>query len=141
MDSLQNIFFVGRTNTSNFPFPLTANQPAGSYHYTTNPATSYVTSYVVKLDSSMQHNVWGTHIGNTSLATLEDVMVDKNQNVTVAGYCTSSGTTFNFPTPPTGAYYNTQGTGLLFRFSNNGVAQYATRTSNRIMRVAENKAN
>jgi hypothetical protein len=141
VDSLQNIFFTGRTNCSDFPFPLT--QPSGSYHYTTNLFTSgsYFMSYVVKLDSAMQHNLWGTHIGDNSYSCLNDVMVDKNQNVTVGGVCYSSGTTFNFPTPPTGAYYNTQGTGFLFRFNNNGVAQYATRTSNSVVRVAENKAN
>lgn len=141
VDSLQNIFFTGRTSCSNFPFP--SSQPAGSYHYTTNLVNNgnYEMAYVIKLDSAMQNNLWGTHIGNSSMSNLEDVMVDKNQNVTVAGWCTSAGTTFNFPTPPSGAYYNTQGTGLLFRFNNNGVAQYATRTSNWIQRVVENKAN
>lgn len=147
VDSLQNIFFVGRTNASNFPFPLAANQPSGSYYYTTNPTNAtnsgsfYITSFVVKLDSSMATNLWGTHIGNTYISCLNDVMVDKNQNVTVVGYNRQSGATFNFPTPTTGAYYNTLGEGLLFRFSNNGIAQYATRTANWIFRIAENKAN
>jgi hypothetical protein len=142
VDSLQHVFFTGQTNNSNFPFPLI--NPAGSYDYKVNPTNGtnssnyYISAYIVKLDSAMNTKLWGSHIGDTYFSVGHDVMVDANQNVTVTGESNSLYGTFHFPTAAAGSYYNTDGKGFIFRFSNNGIPQYATKMGARILRIEKN---
>lgn len=145
VDSLQRVFFTGTTNNNDFPFPLT--QPVGSYTYTSNPTNStnsgnsFNSAYIVKLDSAMQIRQWGSFIGDTYSSYGFDLLVDQAGNVSVVGETASLYGTFNFPTAAPSAYYNTDGNGFLFRFSNNGVAQYATKMGARILRIEKNPGN
>lgn len=145
VDSLQRVFFTGTTNTNNFPFPAT--QPGGSYNYTVNPTNStnsttwFYSAYVIKLDSAMALNLWGSFIGDTYNSYGNDIMVDNTGNVTVVGETGSLYNTFNFPSAPAGAYYSSTGRGFLMRFNNNGAAQYGTKIGANVMRVEKNQAN
>lgn len=145
VDSLQHVFFTGTTNNNNFPFPSV--QPLGAYVYTVNPtnsansATRFNSTYIIKLDSAMGSNLWGSFIGDTYNSYGHDVLVDQSGNVTVVGETESFYGTFNFPSAPSSAYYNTDGRGYVFRFSNNGAPQYATKLGARILRIEKNPAN
>ncbi len=113
-DKYGNVYFVGSTNSSNFP---TKNPGGTAYFQSTNNAaiTGNTNAYIIKLNSSDQL-VWSTFVGGSNDAALRDVKCDEFGNVFVCGGTAAS----DFPTlnPGNGAFYlgNYQSPLILMKF-------------------------
>lgn len=121
IDLSGNVYFVGRTDSEDFPPPI---GPAGSYQVS-NISCSGITctnAFVAEISTSGFPRIWSTKYGGTGVDLAVDMSIDANGNVIIVGVGDS-----NTPTNTvSGAYNETNGNGFITKFSPQKTLLWAT---------------
>jgi uncharacterized delta-60 repeat protein len=118
IDNARNVYFVGHTESSNFPMPSTA--VAGAYNdFSYNGLKD---AYVVKLDSNAYIRQWASFVGASGHEQFRKITNGSNGAYYAVGYGTSAS-----PLKQNGnAYYSNQGGAYIVKFNANDTITWAT---------------